>query len=289
MARFVADTLDLSRLPSPTVIRDLDYETIRSDRLADFKRRWPAWDQGVLETDPAVILQETDAYRELLDKQRINEAAKAVMLPYAEEGDLDVIGSLFGVERLSGEEDDPYRYRIALAPEAYASAGSAGAYEFHARAVSASIVDVGVSCPRTGVAQVVLLFAVGTSPDDVAALASAVNARLQSDEIRPLTDQVVVLVAEIVPFAVDVRVTIPSGPDPSVVEAAARTSLLTLASSAYRVARSVDASEVSGAAWSSNARKVDVLSGGVSVTETQAPLCTGVVVTAVVVTEASSV
>lgn len=289
MARFVADTLDLSRLPAPTVIKSIDYESILAERLAKLKVELPDWDADTVEADPALVVQEIDAFREVLDKQRINEAAKAVMLPYAEKSDLDVIGSLFGVERLADEEDEPYRRRIGLAPEAYASAGSAGAYEFHARSVSTRIVDVGVTCPRPGVAQVVLLFGADTSAADAAALVTAVNARLQSDEIRPLTDQVVVLVAEIVPFAVNVRISVPPGPDPSVIEAAAAKSLAALASGAYRVGRSVDASEISGAAWSSNARKVEVLSGAVSVTEKQAPLCTSIVARAIVAKEDPSV
>lgn len=279
MSRFVADTLDLSRLPSPTVIKSLDYEVILSERLADFKRRWPEWDQGSLETDPAVILQEADAFRELLDKQRINEAARAVMLPFAEKSDLDVIGSLFGVERMIGEEDTPYRRRIALAPEAYASAGSAGGYAFHALSVSTTIVDVGVTSPSPGVAEVVILCADGTDPEVVAALVSAVNARLQSDDIRPLTDHVVVMAADVVPYAITAHLVVPPGPDPSVVAAAARTSLLQLAGATYRVGRSIDASEISGAAWSSNARRVDASPAGVVVTRRQAPRCSSVTVT----------
>lgn len=284
MARFISETLDLSRLAAPSVITDLDYEAIVTERLADLKRRLNAigidWNVDGLETDPGVALQETDAFRELLDLQRINEAARAVMLPYAEGADLDVIGARFGVERIPGELDEPYRYRIALAPEAYASAGSAGAYAYHALSVSTDIVDVGVTCPAVGVAQVVILPRAGLSPSAVSTLRASVNARLQSDEIRPLTDVVVVLAAEIVEYTMTAHLVVPKGPDPSLVAASSREALLSLASSTYLVGRSIDASEISGAAWSANARRVTVTpSAGLAVTNKQAPRCTSVTVT----------
>ena len=43
---------------------------------------------------------EENAYREVIWRQRVNNAAKAVTLAYAEGSDLDVIGANFNVERL---------------------------------------------------------------------------------------------------------------------------------------------------------------------------------------------
>lgn len=289
MTRFVATTLDLSRLPAPTVIGTVDYDAILAARISDLTARLQAagipYDVGSIKADPFSKLQRTDAWREMIDLQRINEAAKAVMLPYAEKGDLDIIGALFGVERLEGEEDTAYRARIALAPEAYASAGSAGAYAYHARAVSARIVDVGVTSPSSGVAEVVLLFAEGTSAEVAAALVTDVNARLQADEIRPLTDHVVVMAAEVIDYAIVATLVVPSGPDPSVVAAAAMTSLLDLAARAYRVGRSIDESEIAGAAWTANTRRVSVTPAGVTITSRQAPRCVGIMITPVVVND----
>lgn len=286
--RFIATPLDLSRLPAPTVVTNLDYEAIRAARLADLKKRLAAvgidYDAETIESDTGPILQEVDAFREMLDLQRINEAAKAVMLPYAEGADLAVIGALFGVEKLAGESDVAYRYRIALAPEAYASAGSAGAYVFHALSVSADIVDVGVTSPSIGVAKVVILPRDGLSVAAVDAIRTEVNTRLQSDEIRPLTDVVVVRVAEIVDYAVTAHLVVPAGPDPSLVAAITRAALQTLAADCYRVGRSIDASEILGAAWGANVRRVSVTpAAGLALTSDQAPRCTSIVVTTEVV------
>jgi phage-related baseplate assembly protein len=45
------------------------------------------------------LLQE-NAYREVIWRQRVNEAARAVMLAYAAGADLDQIGGNYNVERL---------------------------------------------------------------------------------------------------------------------------------------------------------------------------------------------
>ena len=54
-----------------------------------------------LESEPIVKLLEENAYRELIFRQRINEAAKAVMVAYAIDGDLDQLGANNGVSRLT--------------------------------------------------------------------------------------------------------------------------------------------------------------------------------------------
>lgn len=284
MTRFVAETLDLSRLPAPQVIRDLSYETILAERVTRLAGELTAagipWDVGALETDPLKILEEGDAVRELLDLARINDAAKAVLLPYAEGADLDVLGALFGVLRLTGEGDERYRRRIALAPEAYTTAGSAGAYAYHALSVSPAIVDVGVTSPATGVARVVVLTdevpGAGASP----ALVAAVRARLLADDVRPLTDHVVVQAAQVTPYAIDVRIAVPAGPDPTLIAASARAALQTLAADSHRVGRALDVSQIAGAAWSPSARRIDVLqpAAGVAGDPLCAPWCTSVTV-----------
>lgn len=183
MTRFVATSLDLSRLPAPAVIKTIDYEAIRSQRLISLQGRFTAagieYDVASLETDPAVILQEADAYREMLDLAAINDAAKAVMLPFAIGSDLDVIGSLFGCYRMAEEDDARYRGRVALAPEAYATAGSAGAYIYHAMSVDTAVRHVLADCPSPGMARVVVLGA-PLGAETPSALISKIHTRLNA-------------------------------------------------------------------------------------------------------------
>lgn len=283
MARFVAEPLDLSRLPAPAVVRNISYETILAARLISLQGRFTAvgveYDVSMLETDPAVILQQEDAYRETLDLAAINDAAKAVMLPYALGADLDVIASLFGCYRMPNEDDARYRTRVALAPEAYATAGSAGGYIYHAMAVDIAVRHVYADCPSPGLARIVVL---GTADGAAtpSALVARVQSRLSADDIRPLTDQVVTLGAQIVPYQMSVRLIVPDGPDPSIVRDAARAGLQNLAAARYRVNAGVDLSAIVGAAYAPNIQKIVVTSPAADIPASPlaAPWCTAITV-----------
>jgi len=160
----VGSAIDLSKLPPPQVVEELDYEAILAAMKADFIARWPNFSAD-LESEPLIKLLEVAAYRELLVRQRVNEAARKVMLAFARGSDLDHLGALYGVERLlvdpgdpaasppvpaQYELDDALRFRIQLAPEAMSVAGPDLAYVYHARSASADIKDVSVESPTPG-------------------------------------------------------------------------------------------------------------------------------------------
>ena len=73
--------IDLSRLAAPDVVEALDFEAILAEMLADLRGRDSAF-TALTEADPAYKILEVAAYRELLIRQRINEAARSVMLAY---------------------------------------------------------------------------------------------------------------------------------------------------------------------------------------------------------------
>jgi phage-related baseplate assembly protein len=97
---------DLNQLAAPDVVEVLDYETILSERKATLVSLYPEEQQEAvtrtlkLESEPIVKLLEENAYREVIWRQRVNEAARAVMLAYAADSDLDQIGGNYNVERL---------------------------------------------------------------------------------------------------------------------------------------------------------------------------------------------
>src|SRR5438445_485309 len=95
----VSSSLDLSLLPAPTIVEQIDFETIRSAMIADLQARLPSFDT-VLESDPVVKLIEVAAYRELLLRQQFNDRARGLMLAYATGPDLDQLAALVGVARL---------------------------------------------------------------------------------------------------------------------------------------------------------------------------------------------
>ena len=74
--------VDLSQLPAPDVVETLDYETILAERKATFISLYPPEQQQavartlLLESEPIVKLLEENAYREVIWRQRVNEAAR---------------------------------------------------------------------------------------------------------------------------------------------------------------------------------------------------------------------
>lgn len=68
--------VDLSRLPAPTIVETLDFDTIYGQMLAALQALVPAFDATV-ESDPVIKLLQVAAYRELLLRARVNDAARA--------------------------------------------------------------------------------------------------------------------------------------------------------------------------------------------------------------------
>lgn len=245
MSRF--DVIDLSRVPVPEAIQGLDYEKILSERIADLLKRFDAaeipYDVEGLETDPAIVLQQEDAYRELLQLSAINDAVRAVLLASSWGTNLDGIGAMFGVARMvidpgdptgappvppTLEDDERFRRRIQLAPEAFATTGSRGAYEFHTLSAHSGVLDVAVLNHSSGLVEpggvaVVILPVSDDVSDDVV---NAVRDRLTREDIRPLTDALEIRVAEAEPASIVATLRMKRGPDPVVVKERAENELV---------------------------------------------------------------
>jgi len=161
--------IDLSLLPPPDVVEMLDFEALLVTRKAQYLSSYPAAEQPAiaarlaLKSDPVTKLLEESTYRELVLRQRVNDAAKASLLAYAAGADLENRAADYGVQKLTlrpadpdavppvpavMESDEDLRYRTRLSLEALSSAGSRGAYEFHGLSASASIASVSVDSPR---------------------------------------------------------------------------------------------------------------------------------------------
>ena len=88
--------IDLSLLPAPAVVETLDYEAILSALKADLIARAPELAPALqLESEPLVKLLEVAAWRETVLRARINDAARAVMLPWATGADLDNLAARY--------------------------------------------------------------------------------------------------------------------------------------------------------------------------------------------------
>lgn len=218
--------IDLSTLPPPSLIRSLDPEPEIAAFIGTLTTVMPEW-RGVFESDPFLKVCESWTYRLMLEQVRHNDDARRILLAYAGGVDLDHIAATYyaftGVRRATGEIDDSFRRRIQLAPEAYSSAGSLGAYLYHALSVDpVAIVDADVWFPAAGYANVAIQ-TIHDDSDPAAAvqLVQRVDARLRERKLQTsdiLAVSSVQQLATIVVAAIDV----PHGPDGALIEAEAR-------------------------------------------------------------------
>lgn len=282
--------VNLSQLPPPDAVELLDFETIVSDMLAELQA---AGFDALLESDPAVRVLQVCANRELLLRQRINDAVRAVMPASAIGADLDNIAALFGIQRLTiipadpdagtpavMESDDDFRRRMVLAPEGHSVAGPEGAYIFHSLTADPDVLDASVESPEPGEVLVSILSRKGdgtASPE----LIAAVGDYLTDDTRRPLTDFVTVQSAGIVNYAVAAAITTLAGPDAAIVIAAARARLDVYVAECHRMGRDVMLSGIFAALHVDGVHSVEITSPPADVTVTlgQAVNCTGIALT----------
>jgi phage-related baseplate assembly protein len=273
--------IDLSKLPAPDVIESLDYETLLADYISDFVAKNPNY-ATLLESDPAIIILQVMAYRELLLRNRINEAAKANMLAYATGGDLDNLAAFYGVERLVDETDERLKTRTQLALEGFSTAGPIGAYIFHALSASNEVKSVLPKSPNPGEVLITILSNIddGTASND---LVTAVNDKLNQDDIRPLTDQVTTQGATIINYTVEAVITVYPGPSSAVVETEARTALEKFVTERHEIDRIVAISGIYDALHVDGVKKVELITptNDIITTDEQAPYCTNIIISVV--------
>ena len=188
-------TLDFSTIPDPTIIEALDFETILQEMIADLQARDPSYTE-ILESDPGVKILEVAAARELILRQRINDALQATLLRYAGSSDLDNLAAFYGVTRLANETDAALRARVIERIMGSSTAGPAAWYRFQALSASGQVRDAAVSSPAPGEVLVNILSAEGNGTAGTELL-EAVNEALQGDSVRVITDVVTVASAAI--------------------------------------------------------------------------------------------
>ena len=184
------------------------------------------------------------------------------------------------------EADTSLRARTQLSPESWSTAGPAGAYKYWALSADERIVDIHVSSPTAGIVQIVVLADSETGEAD-AAMLERITAILNDEEKRPLTDTVNVLSATPQPYLIGVHLTIEAGvsSDPVLVEA--KNSLERLTAEKHKIHAEIPLSAIIAAAHVEGVRKVLVSAPteDISCTATEAPYCTGIVITWSIVSE----
>jgi len=289
-------SIDLSQLPAPDVVETLDFENILNERKATLVSLYPEEQQDViartlaLESEPLVKFLEENAYREVIWRQRVNEAAKAVTLAYAGGNDLDVMAANNNTERLiitpaddttipptpaEMESDADLRMRAQQAFEGLSVAGPVGAYEYHGRSADGRVADISVESPAPAHVTISVLSrdGDGTASDELLAI---VESALSSEEVRPVGDRVTVQSAEIVPYQIDATLYFYPGPEAEPIQQAAEARLQAYISAQQRLGRDIRQSAIYAALHVEGVQRVELAAplSDIVLNKYQASYCT---------------
>lgn len=292
----MSTVIDLSQLPAPDVIETLDVEVILAEMIADLTAIAPELAEVVsLESTVAAKILQVCAYREVLVRNRCNDAARAVMSAYATGTDLDHLAALFGVTRFviveadsaafppvaeELESDADLRRRMQLAIEGFSTAGPRLAYVYHALSADADVLDASATSPTPGDVLITVLSRSGDGTAD-AGLLAVVLAATDADTVRPLTDTVAVQSATLVDYAVTATLTFYSGPDPTPIVATAQAAVQAYVDGQFRLGLDVTRSGLFAALHQAGVQNVTLTSpaADIVIDDTEAARCTGITVT----------
>lgn len=289
--------IDLAQLPDPDVVEQIDYEQILAERKAYAVSLWPADQQAAVaatlavESEPMTKLLQENAYREMLLRQRVNEASLANMLAKAKGKDLEQLAGNVNVERLVVtpgnsaavppivavmESDDSLRERAQMAWEGLSTAGPRNSYILHARSADGRVADATAESPSPAVVVVTVQGLVGDGSVDQALL-DVVSRYLSDDDRRPVADRLTVQSATVLPYHVDAVIYLATtGPEAEPIREAAQARLVTFITQRRRLGVEISESAIHAALHVEGVRKV-VLSNWTDITpsEAEAAYCTG--------------
>jgi len=301
--------IDLSQLPAPDVVEVPDFESLLAERKEAFIALYLPDEQDAvrrtlaLESEPIVKQLQESTYREVLLRQRINEAAQAVMVAYALGSDLDQLAAAYNVQRLTVtvadpdavppvmaemESDDDLRLRIPAAFEGLSVAGPAAAYEFYARSADGRVADVSATSPAPAEVLITVLSREdgGSAPAD---LLTNVETALNDESVRPVADRLTVQGAAIFNYRVEARLHLYDGVVAGPCLDAANAALATYLDEQTKLGRSVRTKSygavlrVAGVDW---VEMVEPASD-IIMDRTQSGFCTGTAVSVAADKEAS--
>lgn len=292
----MSGTIDLSQLPPPEVVESLDFEALLEDIKAYLITCFPDAEQAAvrralaLESSTLSIVCQMLAYREMLLRQRINDAARATLVAFARGADLAHLGALFNVQRLLitpenpqttpptpavFESDSQLRQRIPQAMEGMSVAGPMAAYEFHARSADGRVADASAISPSPACVTLSVLSTEGNGTASEALIARVASA-LNDEAVRPVADRLTVQSATIVEYQIKARVYVMPGPEIELVLAACEQRLERYAQEQRRLGRDIRLSAIYAALHVEGVQRVELMQpvADIVLDRTQAAYCT---------------
>lgn len=295
-------SVDFSQLIQPDIIEEIDFEALYTERKEALIQLWLSEEQPSIrqtltrESEPLVKLVQENCYREMILRNRINQAARALLLAYATKNDLDQLGANFNVKRLVVspadnsttppteaimESDDAFRERIQLAFDTLSVAGPEAAYKKFARDADGRVGDVSVVSPQPAYITLTILQADSltgaASPELIQIVSNAVTA----EDVRPIGDRVTVQSASIVNYVINAKLFIGKDPEAATLLQQAMTNVTAYATKQKRLGRSIRLSAIYAALHINGVNRVELISPltDVVLTPEQASYCTNISVT----------
>ncbi|MDN5248974.1 MAG: baseplate J/gp47 family protein [Alphaproteobacteria bacterium] len=188
-------------MQQPNIIEKLSFEEIFSRMKEELVNRDQEF-SALTESDPAIKILEIAAWRELLLRQRVNEAAKSNLLKFATGSDLDHLAEFYGVERQDKEDDEHFRKRIKAKIEGWSTAGN---YRYHALSADSRVKDALVESLIPGNVRISILSTELST--DIEELLEIVRNQLNKGDIRILTDTIEVINCKMVEVDVHSKIT----------------------------------------------------------------------------------
>ena len=274
----MSTTIDLTRVPAPAAIEALSFEELLTTFKDRFQAFWdaarvvdetlPEYNVGELQTDPAIIVGQAWSFLRLLDRQRVNDAIKALLAPLSTGSNLDNLVLRQGIQRLvitaaSGDtpavmESDARLLERYLLSFNRAAAGSRDGYLFAAFTAWPGAGDIEVVGRRIHGRRGDVDIVVAGPAGDAASLENLalVRAAVTADDVQPETTSVSVLAATRVTYTVDLVIEVLKGPDPEIVKAEAIARIRAAADERTFIGGEVPAALLSGAAYGTSVMKV---------------------------------
>lgn len=237
--------VDLSKLPPPEIIEELSFEAILEEYISLVPKEY-----AIGQADPFYKIIEIFAYRELLLRQRLNDAIRETNLATARGNNLINLVSLLGIKPDEGKTDDEIRLDAQQAFDQYSTAGSAASYAFYARkALDAGdpILDIKPFSEKPGIVDVAVLFKTDVKSEDKDRIKEKIAQRLSADEVRPLTDKVEIKEATLKPYRASVVLYVLPGADRALVVKEAKASAELYLKSREKIGRDVRITALTGA------------------------------------------
>lgn len=294
-------SVDFSQLTKPDIIEEIDFETLYTERKEQLIRLWLTEDQANIrhtmtrESEPLVKLLQENCYREIILRNRINVASRALLLAYAAENDLDQLGANFNVKRLivspannattppteaTMESDDAFRERIQLAFDTLSVAGPEAAYKKFARDADGRVGDVSVVSPQPAYITLTILQADSLTGSASPELVQIVENAVTAEDVRPIGDRVTVQSAEIISYDINAKLYLGKDPEAATLLQQSLNNVTVYATKQKRLGRSIRLSAIYAALHIDGVNRVELISpiADVVLTPLQATYCTNIAV-----------